>query len=76
MDELTSERSDGGKAQAKADIDAYWCEWWEPPPPVTCCKHGPGDCDACGTSDRRDARHSTIGGRGMVASLRERGCLR
>ena len=40
------------------------------PPPVTSCKHGLGDCERCGTSDARDVRHSTRGGRGAVARIR------
>ena len=41
-------------------------------PPKTSCKHGPGDCEECGTTDRRDVAHTTIAGRGAVARLRRR----
>jgi hypothetical protein len=34
------------------------------------CKHGPGECDRCGTSEL-DTRHTTIGGRGFVARIRK-----
>lgn len=33
------------------------------------CKHGRHDCNACGTHDERDYRHTTIGGRGAVARM-------
>lgn len=46
---------------------------WAPVPPKTRCKHGAGDCEGCGTTDRRDVEHTTIGGRGAVARLRRRG---
>jgi hypothetical protein len=62
--------SDGGKAQAKAEQDHLQRQWLDPLPPVTRCKHGPGDCERCGTSDRRDVRHSTVKGRGAVGILR------
>lgn len=39
-------------------------------PPSTACKHGRYECDACGTSDRRDAVHTTQGGAGKIARLR------
>ncbi len=42
-------------------------------PPRTSCKHGAGDCEECGTTDRRDVGHTTIGGQGAVARLRRRG---
>lgn len=50
------------------------CDYWPPEPqqPVTSCKHGPGDCEACGTTDRRDVKHTTRGGKGVVAALRVR----
>ena len=38
-------------------------------PTATSCKHGRGGCEECGTTDRRDARHATKGGRGVVARL-------
>lgn len=40
--------------------------------PVTRCKHGDGVCETCGTTDRRDAKHRTKNGRGVVGSLRKR----
>lgn len=39
-------------------------------PPSTACKHGRLSCEVCGTSDRRDAVHTTQGGAGKVACLR------
>ena len=33
----------------------------------TSCKHRDGSCERCGTSDRRDAKHRTRSGRGVVA---------
>lgn len=42
-------------------------------PPRTTCKHRDGRCERCGTSDRRDALHTTRNGRGVVADkLRKR----
>jgi len=34
--------------------------------PTTACKHGEGDCEECGTTNRRDQMHETRGGRGVV----------
>lgn len=46
---------------------------YEPPEVVTRCKHGPDPCERCGTTERRDARHTTVKGRGKVArALRSR----
>lgn len=39
-------------------------------PHTTSCKHGDGDCDECGTSDRRDVKHTTRGGKGVVGRLK------
>lgn len=64
--------SDGGKAQARAERDIGLAEWSDPDPPATRCKHRPGDCERCGTTDRRDALHETIGGRGVVARIGRR----
>ncbi len=35
----------------------------------TRCKHGAGECEECGTTDRRDVLHSTRGGVGSVGRL-------
>ena len=35
----------------------------------TACKHGVGECELCGTTGRRDQRHSTEGGVGVVGRL-------
>ena len=40
--------------------------------PETCCKHGAGACETCGTTDRRDYLHKTVGGRGLVARIPNR----
>ncbi len=40
-------------------------------PVITACKHGDGPCDVCGTSERGDRPHTTVGGRGRVARLRD-----
>ena len=37
--------------------------------PETCCKHGAGECETCGTTDRRDYKHKTVGGKGAVARI-------
>jgi hypothetical protein len=42
------------------------------PPPTTACKHGEYECETCGTSDTRDALHTTRGGKGAVARLGRR----
>jgi len=57
-------RADTARAAAPV-LDSFTLE-----PPATRCKHGRGDCEECGTSDRRDALHRTKGGRGAVARLR------
>ncbi len=38
----------------------------------TKCKHGVGDCEACGSYERTDRRHTTIGGKELVARLRDK----
>jgi hypothetical protein len=38
-------------------------------PSDTRCKHGDADCEACGTTSKRDALHTTRGGRGVVGRL-------
>lgn len=38
----------------------------------TKCKHGEGDCEVCGSYERTDRRHTTIGGKGLVARLRDK----
>jgi hypothetical protein len=39
-------------------------------PSNTACKHGSTECIKCGTSQRQDALHTTVGGKGHVARLR------
>ena len=41
-------------------------------PDVTKCKHREGTCEKCGTTDRRDVKHTTQKGRGRVAQIREK----
>ena len=48
----------------------YWP--LEVAPPTTACKHGEYECEPCGTSDTRDALHTTRGGKGAVARLGRR----
>ena len=36
------------------------------------CKHGKGDCEECGATDRRDATHPTVDGAGVVGQLVKR----
>lgn len=38
----------------------------------TKCKHGVGDCEVCGTYERTDRKHTTVGGKGLVARLRDK----
>lgn len=40
--------------------------------PSTKCKHGQIECDRCGTAARSDKLHTTVGGKGLVARLREK----
>lgn len=57
------------------EVDCFggWSIELDPPEKNnTTCKHGLEECERCGTTDRRDARHTTVGGRGLVARL-ERG---
>lgn len=44
--------------------------WESPRPTPTLCKHGLGSCETCGTTTRREARHTTSGGKGAVARLK------
>jgi hypothetical protein len=54
-----------------ASVDLEWHGGF--PQHRTTCKHRAGDCEACGTTDRRDVTHKTRGGRGVVAEkLRRR----
>jgi hypothetical protein len=46
--------------------------WMETVDPKTACKHGKGDCDICGTTDRRDVIHKTQGGKGIVGRLKDK----
>jgi hypothetical protein len=63
--------SDGGKEKACIQADEFWAEFPTPRLDVPIlCKHGNADCDSCGTSERRDVRHRTVGGRGVVGRLR------
>ena len=41
-------------------------------PDQTCCKHGDGPCEECGTTNARDALHTTDQGRGVVSRLTTR----
>ena len=36
------------------------------------CKHGKEDCDRCGQYRRTDYKHTTVGGKGLIAQQRER----
>lgn len=46
------------------------CSWGPVPEGLgTACKHGLGECEACGTTVRRDLIHSTRCGTGKVGSL-------
>lgn len=38
--------------------------------PETACKHGLGACERCGTTDARDALHTTERGVGRVGRIR------
>jgi len=39
------------------------------PKPSTACKHGLGECEQCGTSERKDMLHTTTRGVGKVGKL-------
>lgn len=41
-----------------------------PPPSKTACKHGVGECELCGTTDKRDVKHTTVSGRGKIARMK------
>ena len=45
-------------------------DWFTPEPENTRCKHSAEECSLCGTSNRRDAKHTTKNGRGAVGSIR------
>lgn len=56
----------------EGDDEGCWrFDLLDEPDPQTSCKHGSDDCGACGTSFRRDALHTTVGGRGAFARLRD-----
>lgn len=38
-------------------------------PHTTCCKHKYGDCEECGTSNKRDYIHHTKNGIGEIGRL-------
>jgi hypothetical protein len=38
----------------------------------TVCKHGKGDCEKCGTTNKRDVVHTTRGGVEVVGALRRK----
>jgi hypothetical protein len=52
-----------GQANRSFDFPTYV-------PQNTACKHGLEDCEICGTTSRRDVRHATVGGKGLIARLR------
>ena len=60
-------REEGRMGQAGVDIYA----WGIANPAPTVCKHGEGSCEECGTTNRRDMPHTTVGGRGVVGRLRK-----
>lgn len=39
----------------------------------TACKHGTSHCEVCGTTDYADVKHTTVGGKGLIARLRKKG---
>lgn len=57
-------RDTGLKGETGQDIYG-----WGTPIPQTVCKHGEGSCEECGTTNRRDVRHTTEGGRGAIGRL-------
>jgi len=54
----------------QAGVDIY--AWGIANPAPTVCKHGEGSCEECGTTNRRDMPHTTVGGRGAVGRLFKR----
>lgn len=63
----TRMRTESTAFELRIDATAYWVE---ENPATTSCKHHKGDCEECGTTNLRDALHSTQGGRGVVGRLR------
>ena len=59
---MADRQPDGGSGR---DFDGWCVEI----PHTTSCKHGPGSCETCGTTNRRDTFHTTKGGRGVVSRL-------
>lgn len=49
-----------------------YCWHYSVVPDATCCKHGGGSCETCGTTNRRDHKHKTNGGKGLVARIPHR----
>ena len=59
--------SDGGVAEVVLRTSQWG--WEEPPEAPRLCKHDLADCEDCGMSARRDVRHRTVGGRGVVGRI-------
>ena len=63
------------KATKAGEQPAVWVTWGcvvVHNKSTTTCKHGVGNCDVCGTNERTDKKHTTVGGTGLVARLRKR----
>ena len=50
-------------------ITDFCCDDYQVVPNSTSCKHKEGDCEVCGTSNKRDVIHETKQGVGKVSSL-------
>jgi len=59
-----------GREQFYEDFGTWPVEIPANVPPKTACKHGRDECETCGTTNRRDVLHKTIGGKGVVGRLK------
>jgi len=50
-------------------VTDFCCDNYQIIPNTTTCKHKDGDCELCGTSNRRDVLHDTVDGVGRVGAL-------
>lgn len=62
--------SDGGLEAKRVEVDQFWCTFSTASDAPSRCKHGKADCLTCGVSERRDALHTTVNGRGVVGRIR------
>lgn len=66
------EREESLRKSGTTTVDPIWTVTVRESDVPTVCKHKAGTCDKCGTNTDTDRRHKTVGGRGLVAQLRDK----